>query len=540
MAYDMTNRCHKLIGPLVVVAALASIAAPVAEIEASEAADRPNIVVILADDMGYSDIGCYGGEIETPHLDELAANGLLFTQFYNTARCCPTRASLLTGLHPHQTGIGWMTSDPEDKNGMDQHEDGYRGFLNRKCVTIAEVLRPAGYQTLMVGKWHVGYAKQEFWPLARGFDRYFGVLAGAASYFKPAGNRGLTEGNESVAADQDTFYLTDRLTDRAIDFVDEANRDSPFFLYVAYTAPHWPLQAPEEVVAKYRDKYTGGWDALRSTRYKRMKELGIVEDEWKLPPRGARAWDKLGPEKQQEMAERMAIYAAQVDRMDQNIGRLVEALRSRGELDNTLLMFLSDNGGCAEGGDLGGGRRDQLNQADAGLFVTYGRCWANASNTPFRRYKHFTHEGGIATPLVVHWPDRIDEHGSFRNQPGYLPDLMATFVDVSGTTYPTEHAGNAIPSMEGISLTAAFRDEPAQERLMFWEHERHRAVRKGDWKAVSLTRDGPWELYDLKADRTELNNLAEEKPELVSKLAKAWDEWSWRVHVQPYPTATQE
>jgi arylsulfatase len=502
--------------------------------------ERPNIVLILADDMGYSDLGCYGGEIATPTLDALAANGLKFTQFYNNARCCPTRAALLTGLFPHQTGIGWMTTDPEGGNRMDQGEYGYRGFLNRDCVTIAEVLRPAGYQTLMVGKWHVGYSEPQLWPLARGFDRYFGVLSGAANYFLPTQPRGLTEGKEPVETPEGEFYLTDALTDRAIEFVSEADRESPFFLYVAFTSPHWPLQAPEEVVAKYRGKYDGGWDKLRETRRQRMIDLGIIKPEWKLPPRAGRAWDKVRPGKQQEMAERMAIYAAQVDRMDQNIGRLVTALREKGELDNTLLVLLSDNGGCAEGGDLGGGGREQLNRVDAPLFVTYGRCWANASNTPFRRFKHFTHEGGIATPLIVHWPAGLSDRGALREQAGYLPDLMATFVDVGGAEYPATHAGHSITPIEGVSLAPAFRNEPLDDRRMFWEHEGHRAVRQGPWKAVSMTRTGPWELYNLEDDRTEHRDLAAEKPELVAELSKAWDDWSWRVRVQPYPAEPKQ
>lgn len=502
-------------------------------------APRPNIVLIMADDMGYSDLGCYGGEIETPALDALAAGGLRFTQFYNGARCCPTRASLLTGLFAQQTGIGWMTSDPEDPDGMDQGEFGYRGFLNRQCVTIAEVLKPAGYQTLMVGKWHVGYAKPELWPLARGFDRFYGLLAGAANYFKPAGNRGLTDGDKPVEIDDDDFYLTDRFTERAIQFVDEADRDQPFLLYLAYTSPHWPLHAPAETVAKYRGKYDQGWDELRRTRYARMQELGIIKPQWKLPPRAARAWDAVRPRKQRDMAERMEIYAAQVDRMDQGIGRLVETLRKHGQLENTLILFLSDNGGCAEGEDLGGGTHAELNNPEAPLFVTYGKCWANASNTPFRRFKHFNHEGGIATPLIAHWPAGIADRGALREQPGYLPDLMATFADLGSAEYPAQFAGNEIPPLEGVSLAGAFRNEPAADRFMFWEHEGHRAVRHGAWKAVSMTRRGEWELYNLDEDRTEQNDLAAAHPEIVGELAQEWDHWSWRAHVQPYPEAAE-
>jgi arylsulfatase len=270
-----------------------------------------------------------------------------------------------------------------------------------------------------------------------------------------------------------------------------------------------------------------------------MIELGIIKSKWQLPPRGGRAWDAVRPAKQADMAERMEIYAAQVDRMDQNIARLVAALKERGQLDNTLLVFLSDNGACAEGADLGAGKHEELNNPDAPLFVSYGRCWANASNTPFRRYKHFTHEGGIATPLIVHWPQGIADRGVLRDQPSYLPDLMATFVDVAHAQYPKEFAGNAIPPLEGVSLAGAFRNEPAPDRFMFWEHEGHRAVRHGKWKAVSLERDGQWELYNLDDDRTELHDVAVDHPDVAESLAHQWDEWSWRVHVQPYPARAQ-
>jgi arylsulfatase A-like enzyme len=520
----------------IIIALVIPTAWLLASVSPSDAAPaaRPNIVLIMADDMGYSDLGCYGGEIETPSLDALAADGLRFTQFYNTARCCPTRASLLTGLHPHQTGIGWMTNDPEDPDRFDQGEFGYRGFLNRNCVTIAEVLRPAEYQTLMVGKWHVGYARPELWPTARGFDRYYGLLAGAANYYRPEGGRGLFDGDQPVTIDRDDYYLTDDFTDHAVQFIAEAERDRPFFLYLAYTAPHWPLHAPEETIAKYRGKYDAGWDELRRTRYERMQQLGLIKPEWKLPHRAGRAWDDVRPAKQRDMAERMAIYAAQVDRMDQGIGRVVAALRAAGQLDNTLILFLSDNGGCAEGDDAGGGTHEQLNDREAPLFVTYGRCWANASNTPFRRFKHFTHEGGISTPLIAHWPAGIEDRGAWREQPGYLPDLMATFVELAGAEYPREFAGHEIPPLEGASLTGAFRNEPAAERFMFWEHEGHRAVRRGPWKAVSMKRDGDWELYNLAADRAEQTDLAKSEPEKLAELTTAWDHWSWRCHVQPY------
>ncbi|QDU61426.1 Arylsulfatase [Planctomycetes bacterium Pan216] len=507
--------------------------------------DRPNIVLIMADDMGFSDIGCYGGEIETPTLDRLAREGLRFTQFYNTGRCCPTRASLLTGLHPHQTGIGHMTNDPRGPKSNDRGLPGYRGFLNRRCVTLAEALKSADYHTLMAGKWHVGYHGQEKWPLARGFDRFYGILSGASNYFQPLPPRGLTLGNEPVLPEGD-YYTTDAFTDYAIDFVNEASSadDRPFFLYLAYTCPHWPLHARPEDIAKYRGKYKLGWDKLREQRHHRLKDLGIVNKEWALAPRDARAWDNLDAAKQDEMDERMAIYAAQVDRMDQNIGRLVGALEQLGELDNTLLLFLVDNGGCAEGGELGGAPRGDLNNREKYGVISYGQAWANASNTPFRRYKHYVHEGGISTPLIAHWPNGIAEKGSLRHQPAYLPDIMPTLVDVSGASYPTTFRGHEIEPMEGMSLLAAFANEPLEREAMYWEHEGNRAIRTGDWKLVSARRNrimgGPWELYDLASDRTEENDLSGEHPDRVKRMAQLWTEWAQRCQVLPQrPTKSE-
>ena len=391
---------------------------------ASAPQDRPNIIIILADDMGYSDIGCYGGEIKTPNLDRLASNGIRFTQFYCAARCCPTRASLLTGLYPHQAGIGHMTSE-DAKQTFDYGYPGYHGYLNRNCVTIAEVLRPAGYRTLMAGKWHVG-TFEGMWPLDRGFDRYYGLIRGASNYFKPAPDKLLMRGRTPIKPPDD-FYATDNYTDAAVEFVNEALDDAgkPFFLYLAYTSPHWPLHAHAEDVAKYRGTYKVGWDAVRKARLERMVDMGLIRPEWALTDRDAPAWTEIPAKKQDEMDHRMAIYAAQVDRMDQNIGRVVKTLEQRGALDNTLILFLSDNGACAEGRMLGGGPKEMLGKPE-GWVLSYGQAWANASNTPFKRYKHWVHEGGISTPLIAHWPARITDRGAFRRTPGHLVDLMAT------------------------------------------------------------------------------------------------------------------
>ena len=523
--------------------------------------DKPNIIIIMADDMGFSDIGCYGGEIQTPNIDHLAANGLSFLQFYNTARCCPTRASLLTGLHPHQTGIGHMTNTSEDPKSSDKEVFGYRGFLNRRCVTLAEVLKTAGYHTLMSGKWHVGQHGKEKWPLQRGFDRYYGIISGATNYFHPQPPDGLTLGNEHIDPEGKDYYITDAFTDYAIRFVKEAAKkdNNPFFLYLAYTAPHWPLHAKKKDIDKYRGKYMKGWDKLREERHQRMIDMGIVKKEWPLSPRDARAWEKLNEEKKKEMDLRMAIYAAQVDCMDQNVGRLLRTLEDLGKLDNTLIMFLSDNGGCAEVGELGGGKASNL-EKDRGEGCTYGRAWANASNTPFRRYKHWVHEGGMATPLVVHWPNSIEDKGVLRKQLGYLPDFMATCVDVSGATYPTQFHGNDIPPMEGKSLVPAFANKPIDREAMYWEHEGNRAIRVGDWKlvsayweyegdsmirvgnwrVVSTGQDGEWELYNLKEDRTELEDLTTKESERAKGMAKLWDEWAERCHVKLQPSDTSD
>jgi arylsulfatase len=491
---------------------------------------KPNIVVILVDDMGFSDLGCYGSEISTPNLDALAANGLRFTQFYNTARCCPTRASLLTGLYPHQSGVGHMTQD--------KGAPGYTGRLNDKCVTMAEVLKPAGYLTAMSGKWHVG---QEFGeaPWTRGFDRSLNSVQGGFYYSNPKHKLYL---NGKQLEDDDpalpkNWYTTDLYTDFSVKFIDEAlAAKKPFFLYLAYNAPHFPLQAPEEDIAKYRGKYKIGWDKLREQRYAKQISLGITDKTWPLSPRAeaVKEWNSLTPAEQDRFDQIMAIYAACVDRMDQAVGRLVASLRERGVLDNTLILFMSDNGGNAEGG-VRGTLEGPGTPGSATSKVFCGESWANLENTPFRRYKHFNHEGGISTPLIAHWPAGIAAKGELRAQPGHLIDIMATCVAVSGAKYPAEFDGKAILTMEGRSLLPAFANKPIERDALYWEHEGNAAVRTGDWKLVRRGREGSWELYDLKADRTELNDLSLKHPEMVKELAAKWDAWAVRANVVPYP-----
>lgn len=510
--------------------------------------DRPNIILIMSDDMGFSDIGCYGGEIETPNLDKLAANGLRFTQFYNTARCCPTRASLMTGLYPHQAGIGHMTNPSEAPTVHDYGLIGYRGAMNRNSVTLAEVLKSAGYSTLMTGKWHLGMNETNQWPLQRGFDKYYGILDGACNYFEPKYPRGITFDNDTINISDRNYYSTDAFTDNAIQFIQQTNTENPekpFFLYLAYNAPHWPLQAPKEDIDKYRGRYKEGWSKIRTERYNRMIELGIIDSTWQLTDQDSREWDTLSDEKKSEMELRREIYAAQVDRMDQNIGHLVQYLEDSKLIDNTVIIFIDDNGACAEGGELGGGPAKQLETRE-GYFLTYGRAWANASNTPFKRYKHWIHEGGISSPCIVHWPKGIPQtkNGTLIKQYGFLPDLMATFADLAGAQYPNEFNGQQIHPLEGESLVPLFlgKNEPIHKKPIFWEHEGNKAVRLGKYKLVLAWDDknhDNWELYDMETDRTEMHNLAELMPDKVSEMKQMWQNWANSHLVEPWDTITK-
>ena len=500
-------------------------------LQAADAA-KPNIVVILVDDMGFSDLGCYGSEIPTPNLDGLAAGGLRFTQFYNTARCCPTRAALLTGLYSHQTGVGHMVEDKQ--------QPGYRGRLNDQCLTLAEVLKPAGYFTAMTGKWHVGQ-NHGVTPWGRGFERSLNAAAGGF-YFGSDPRAKLFLNGEALASDDvrlpKDWYSTDLWTTFGLKFIDEAREaKQPFFLYLAHNAPHFPLQAPADAIAQFRGKYKSGWDALRDQRHARQIEFGIIDKSWQVAPRPAEvsAWKDVASEEQDRFDHLMATYAACVHRMDAAIGDLVNGLKQRGVYDNTLILFMSDNGGNAESGP-GGRTKGNPTQADSDWFC--GESWAHLQNTPFRRYKHFNHEGGISTPLIAHWPATLAKgagQGRLTHEPGHLIDIMATCVDVSGAKYPTEFHGQPIQPLEGRSLVPAFTGKPIQREALFWEHEGNAAVRVGDWKLVRLGRGGPWELYNLKSDRTEQHNLAAEYPDRAKELATQWDAWAQRAHVIPYP-----
>jgi len=506
------------------------------------AATRPNLIVIMADDMGYSDLGCYGGEIETPHLDALAQKGVRFTQFYNTARCCPTRASLLTGLYPHQAGIGHMTGN----DGIPS----YQGYLNKRCVTLAEVLKSAGYTTLTTGKWHVGSAPGQ-WPLDRGFDQYWGTPSGGGVYFKDALQIRtavyFVHGSQRVEPPDD-MYVTDTFTDWALEFVKEAvtKRDKPFFLYLAHIAPHWPLQAKPADIAKYAERYNVGWDVIRERRFARQRQMSLIPPGAALSPRHpqAKAWREIPEPQRRDLAHRMAVYAAQIDCIDQNIGRLVAKLEDLGQLENTCILFLSDNGCSAEGGP-GGFRRGKPG-APIGTGLSYasvGLEWANAADTPLRKFKMATHEGGIATPLIAHWPAGMKIHapsstpkGRLVHEPGHVIDLMPTLVELAGAVYPEEIKGRAILPAEGRSLAALITGEaerlPAGEvpRPLFWEHQGNKGVRLGNWKAVAEAR-GAWELYDLQSDRAEMHNLAADHPDKLDELIALWNAWAERCGV---------
>jgi len=495
---------------------------------------RPNIVLIMADDMGFSDIGCYGGEIHTPNLDGLAARGLRFTQFYNAARCCPTRASLLTGLYPHQAGIGHMVGN--------KGWPAYQGYLNDQCVTIAEALKLVGYRTLMAGKWHVG-EKRPHWPTDRGFDKYFGLISGGANYFDPT--KAKSKGVRRVMAVDDRpytppkegFYLTDAFSRNAVEFIDRYGRGpEPFFLYLAYTAPHWPLHAWPEDIAKYKGRYLGGWDRLRAERHRRMIEMGIVKPEWPLTPRDPETWPWEQEKNKELMDLKMAVYAAQIERMDYGIGQVLDKIREIGVEENTLVLFLSDNGGCAEGGPRGFDRRNNgLPPGGVDSYMSYGLSWANASNTPFRRYKHWVHEGGIATPLIAYWPAVIKKRGALTHQVGHIIDIMATCLDAAGVDYPKRYKGRPIKPLEGKSLLPIFKGGRRRGHdVLYWEHEGNRAVRAGKWKLVSRYPRG-WELYEMEADRTELNDLSAKYPEKVEQLSKLYRAWASRCGVRPWP-----
>ena len=563
---------------LTTIGVLVSLSLAASRVQAAEA---PNIVLIMSDDMGFSDIGCYGGEINTPHLDQLANDGLRFSQFYNTARCCPTRAALLSGVYQHQAGIGLMTGE--------KNLPGYRGELGRNVVSIAEALSTARYRRYMVGKWHVTKhvgpdGPKDNWPLQRGFEKFYGTIIGAGSFYDPAtlcrGNTYITPVNDPKYKPE-TYYYTDAISDNAVNFLKQhadESPDRPFFLYAAYTTAHWPMHALPHDIAKYKGKYDEGFAPIREARLEKLKTLGLIPADTQLSPQSDN-WNAV-KDKPWE-ARNMEVYAAMIDSMDQGIGRIVEELKHQGELDNTLIFFLQDNGGCAEGY----GRYSPKNGYATDLkvmgpndlqrkiwppmqtrdgrplktgpgvmagpedtFIGYGRGWANVSNTPFREYKHFAHEGGISTPLIVHWPAGIDpsRNGSLEHQPGHVIDIMATCVDVAGDVYPKTFGGHEIIPIEGVSLRPAFSGKLLKRTdALYFEHHLNCAIRDGDWKLVCKGQRGleanefSWELYNMKTDRAELHDLAEKHPEKAKELLAKWEAWAVRAKVQPWPYETK-
>ncbi len=531
---------------------------------------RPNIVVIMADDMGFSDAGCFGGEIHTPNIDWLAQHGVRFTNFYNTSRCCPTRASLLTGLYNQQAGIGEMTTD--------KHEPGYRGHLTRNAVTIAEVLKSAGYHTAMSGKWHVSntpvqpskqkqlnwlnhqsfhpyFSPVEQYPTNKGFEKFYGTIWGVVDYFDPFS---LVYGTEAVKEVPDDYYHTDAINDSAAAFIRQfSESDKPFFVYVAENAPHWPLMAKPKDIAKYEDTYKVGWEAIRDARYNRMVKMGLIDSALApLPPRWhpQLKW-KDNPDSLWD-ARAMAVHAAMVDCMDQGIGRIIKALKETGEINNTLIIFLSDNGASAEicanygpGFDRPSETRDgrkivyaTKKQAIPGLETTYssiGPHWSNVSNAPYRYWKAQSYEGGIHTPMIAFWPDGIKlKPGSFNDHVGHVMDFMATFLDLAHAEYPTKHNGHSITPTEGLSLVPVFKGEKApSHEALFNEHFGSGYVRHNGWKLVKRhnNKDTGWHLYHISQDETELNDLSDKYPDKVHKMDSMWHEWAVRAHVFPKP-----
>lgn len=496
----------------------------------------PNLLLVLVDDMGYSDIGCYGGEIQTPTLDQLAEGGVRLARFYNGAQCCPSRASLLTGLYPHQAGMGDMNAKGPSNAFWAQFDNpAYMGFKREGIVTIAEVLQNAGYETFMSGKWHLA-DDPEAWPYHRGFDRTFSLIIGASEHFTGYGSwrsHGpivpFSHNGQRVEALPDDFYSTDTFTDYAIEFIEATAPGKPWFGYLAYSAPHWPIQAHPWDVAKYEGVYDDPPEAIRARRFARLKALGLVPPEAVLPELGPEISQEAIEAKPEERKRWMETYAAMIDCVDQNLQRIVSLLEARGELENTLILFMSDNG------------------AD----MVRGPLWGQTSNTPFRKSKVWVHEGGITTPLIVHWPAGIPEHrrGTIEGGYGHFIDIAPTLYEAAGATHPTSFDGQPVLALEGISLLPALKGQQPlpNDRPLFFERQGNEAIRLGDWKLVRPynegkasgdpdgigERTGQWELYHLAVDPGETHNLAQAHPERVAELKSAWEAWASEAGVIP-------
>lgn len=512
---------------------------------------HPNIVLILADDMGYSDIGCFGAEIQTPVLDRMAREGMRFTGMCNNARCCPSRASLLTGLYPHQAGIGLMVGN--------MGVPAYQGYLNDQCATIAEVMKCAGYRTAMSGKWHVGgtygsnpaalrKAGTDGYPTpnSRGFDRFFGILEGAGNYYNPMT---LMEDGEWIdPTETDSFYLTDQISEKAVQMIEEMGQD-PFFLYVAYNAPHWPLHAPEETIAHYQGKYLSGWEKVRQERFEKQKQIGIAEPGWRLSPPdpGIPRWEDAPHHEWED--RRMAVYAAQIERMDTGIGLILEALKKQQVEKDTLVIFLSDNGGCAEplapdmkwlydyvssqrdGSPVVPGNDPSRMPGGEDTYMSYDMQWANVSNTPFKLYKHWIHEGGIAGPMVAWWPNGIANPNSICRQRLHFIDVLPTAAALGGIECPEQISQRCVLPPEGEDFSALLKGETwSREKMIFWEHEGNAGVFDGRWKLVRRY-EQPWELYDMAEDCCEMNDLSAAHAQRVLDMSAQWASWAERIGV---------
>lgn len=518
---------------------------------------QPNIVLIMLDDMGYSDLGCYGGEIDTPNIDQLAKNGIRFSQFYNAGRCCPTRASLLTGLYPHRAGVGHMAN-------RDYGFKGYKGELRPEAATIAENLKAAGYETWMAGKWHLSInwtpdGSKHNWPLQRGFDKFYGTLIAAGSQWNPIT---LTEGNKSifpVPADED-YYYTEALSTKAIQWMKGQEENKPFFLYMAYAAPHWPLHARQEVIDKYKKRHLAGYDKLRTNRLRKLKTEGLISTTSALSSRHPDVPPWKDEKHKEWQASRMAAYAAMIDQVDTGVGQLVEQLKREGELGNTLILLLSDNGGSAlehPNGLIGStgapwtvmryvpvftrNKRAVISGDVIGLepgpedtYGGYGAGWANLSNAPFRLFKKFSHEGGVATPLVVSWPDKVKNKGTIIHEPGHVIDFLPTFLDAAGANPLTTINGKKTMPLDGLSLLPTLIEgKEFPPRPIGFEHAGNRGLRLGDWKLVAES-GGEWELYNLTSDRIEMNNLAKTKPGQFKKILNLYHQWAEKNWVEDW------
>lgn len=488
----------------------------------------PNIIYILADDMGYSDIGCFGGEIETPNLDQLARDGIRFNRFYNASRCCPTRAALLTGQYPHQVGMGCMVDWPPNA------EPGpYQGYLSEDQVTIASALKPAGYQNYMVGKWHLGEAP-EYWPLQYGFDRYFGLISGASSYFElikqQKRERKMVNGNTRWEPPAEGFYMTTAFSDTAVSYIRQHNPEVPFFLYLAYTAPHWPIHALEEDVKIFEERYLVGWDEIARDRFAKMQSQELIEKGLSLPqkPGSIPDWDTLSKTEQQEWARRMAVYAAMIYRMDIGIGQVMQALKNKGLYENTVIVFVSDNG--ATDADIS---RRGLNDPDVpigqrGSYTSYLEPWAWVSNTPYQQYKKSSYWGGMRTPCIISYPELTKGLHAISRQEGHVIDLLPTAISLAGISAPEQY------QPEGIDLSPVLKTQAdtllSPQRPQFLEHMGNKAVIAEDWKLLKTTWSEGWALYHLATDPFEKNDLSSEKPEKYQELMSLYTEWEARTH----------